>query len=243
MSNRSASSSAPDGALARRQAVAAFFRQHTRAIPPAPESWKQLNALFEQGFTAAASYSEGLHALRDVEEALFVGYGREAQAKTLWREALATAAYASQLADIQSASIAAAACGGLLHRAGEAFAIGSLARAENSAGVQLDAPSAQELISSQGQELAERIARDWKLSAPAAACMLGWRQFGEFSKVSGESAAVYFGHLLAVELLHPEFTAPGALDAAGAEFGLNVEALEWVRGEGRVILDLIVSLE
>jgi hypothetical protein len=56
-------------------------------------------------------------------------------------------------------------------------------------------------------------------------------RFGEFTEVSGESAAVYFGRLFAIELLQPQFCVPGALEHAAADLGLDAELVAEVRRE------------
>ena len=56
-------------------------------------------------------------------------------------------------------------------------------------------------------------------------------RFAEFAEVSGESAALYFGRLFAIELLQPQFCVPGALDHAAADLGLSADLVAQVRKE------------
>jgi len=68
-------------------------------------------------------------------------------------------------------------------------------------------------------------------------------RFGEFAEVSGESTALYFGRLFAIEMLQPDLCVPGALDHAAAELGLNEELVARVRAEAGRARELIRALE
>jgi hypothetical protein len=182
------------------------------------------------------------HAFSDLRKALFHASGREPEGQTLWREAVATAAFASQLATASGASVAVAACGGLFHRAGEAFALRCLALAESEHGVRIDAPSKSQLCSQHGRDLAERLVREWNLPSGVGACVVGWRRFGEFSSVSPEASAVYFGHMLAGELLRPHYAANGALDAAVSQLGIAPTAADRVRARTHEVRELLGTL-
>jgi hypothetical protein len=175
----------------------------------------------------------------DLRTSVFHAPGREPESESLWREAVATSAFASQLAQEQGACVAVATCGGLLHRVGEAFALRSMALAESENGVRIDAPSRSELCALHGRDISERLVREWALPPAVAVCVIGWRRFGEFASVSPEVGAVYVGHLLSGELLHPYLTADGALEAAGSELGMDGAAIARVRARADEVRQLV----
>jgi hypothetical protein len=250
-------------ALPLRAAVMTTFRSRVKSVPLAPQSLDGLMAWLEGGLKPAAgdheSHAAGdevvaqlapaadsagsLQVLSELRSSLYHAPGRETESRTMWREALATAAFASQLAEARGASVAVAACGGLLHRAGEAFALRSMALAESEHGVRIDGPSKSELCSTHGRALADRLVREWNLPSAVGVCVMGWRRFGEFSAVSPEASAVYFGHLLSGELLHPYLTSSGALDAAVSELGIEAAAVDQIRARTQEVRDLVNTLE
>lgn len=223
MFNHTARSVSPaPSILPLRQTVVAAFRARVKTLPAAPDSLSDLLLSLDTDFMQ-------IDALSDVQRALFRAPGREKEAQAFWREAMATALYASHLARARGASVRVAACGGLFHRAGEAYALRSLALAESENGVRLDGPSKSEMCGAYGADVIERLVREWSLPPAVAACVLGWRRFGEFAGVSVEASAVYFAHLLSAEMLHPYLTPNGALDAAGEELGFAASTLREAR--------------
>src|SRR5690606_17212003 len=102
MSNRNASSSKSVAhPLALRHAFTAATRRKAKSLPAAPRSLGRLVRLAGQGLTVAAGTPEGLEALQDLRAVLFEAPGYDAEARALWHEALATAAYAGHLAEIR----------------------------------------------------------------------------------------------------------------------------------------------
>jgi len=159
--------------------------------------------------------------------------------------AAATASGRSALAELRSAlftahgheraaralwheSLATAACAELLaHSNGAAVAVATLSGLLHRAG---DACVLQAL------------ARDWQLSRPVADCVTAWHRCPELEAPTPEIAAVYCGHLLAVQLLQPELCAPGAIATAAAEHGFDVESLASLHGTGARIRALLRTL-
>jgi len=226
-------------ALPLRQAVMSSFRSRVKSLPLPPTSLPELIGGLQAGL---ASTSESV--VCDLRRGLFHAPGRETEGQNFWREAVATSAFASQLAQEQGASVGVAACAGLLHRVGEAFALRSMALAESEHGVRIDNPSKSELCAAHGRDLAERLVREWELPPAVGLCVVGWRLFGEFSAaVSPEAGAVYAGHVLSGELLHPYLTPTGALDAAGSELGMCSAAIARVRARSNEIRELVCALE
>lgn len=225
-----------------RQDVGAAARARAVRLPAQPRDLDALFAQLARGLPHAARDSAAAATLRELRGLIWSAPGRESESEALWREALATAGFAARLAEVRRADAATAAAGGLLHRVGDALALQSLAAAEAEQGARLDGPSQAQLCAGLGRELAESLVREWPLSGGIATCVLGWRLFGEFAAVSPEASAVYFGRFLALELLHPGMSVPGALDAAAGELGLTPEAIEWVRGEAPAIRAAIATL-
>jgi hypothetical protein len=224
-------------------ALAAAFKARRRNLPGAPAS---MGALLE----ASKHVSSGLlsrpgvrDALGEVRARLFHAPGRDAEAQASWHESVATAVFAARVGQLRGASVGVAFCGGLLHRAGEALALKMLARVELEYRMKLDSTSRRDWCASNGHDLAERLVRVWGLSQEIGACVLGWKQFGEFSEVSAESAALYFGRLFAIELLQPQFCVPGAFDQAAIDLGLAADALAQVRAEEGQVRELIRALD
>jgi len=173
------------------------------------------------------------------EETSELAESRRIELQALWREALSTMMYAAQLASIQGGSVSITAFAALMHRAGRALATGALAVAEVEQNTQLDPPSTADWLSRSGDSMFESLARSWKLPEQVVGIVRTWQQYGEPAEHPQESSAVYFGHVLAMELLHPEWSLPAAIDAAAAELHLNAETLEWVRGERPAIVRLL----
>jgi hypothetical protein len=170
-------------------------------------------------------------ALGEIRARLFHSPGRDAEAEAWWHEGVATAVFAARVAQLRQASVGASFLAGLLHRSGEALALKMLARVELEYRMKLDSTARRGWCTTHSQELAERLVRTWNLPSDIGSCVLGWMRFAEFGEVSGESAALYFGRLFAIELLQPEFCVPGALDHAAAELGLDADLVAQVRQE------------
>lgn len=225
-----------------RKVVIASFNTRMKTLPSPPESLPSLIHSLANGPIAITEDWEGLSAIGYIRASLYDAPGREAEGRALWNEAVATSAFAWLLACGQDNIAASAALGGLLHRAGEAISLRLLAQAETDVGLQFDAPSKAELTTRSSYELARRLVDEWKLPPAVATSVLGWQRFGGFHSVSPEACAVYFGHLLAAELLHPQFMAPGAIDSAGEEAGLDPSALSRARAESARVRDLVAAL-
>ena len=235
----------PEGStrtLVFRQALAAAFKAHRQTIPQPPATLPALLDACRNGVTGLVGKPGCRDALCEIRTRLFEVPGRDAEAQAWWHEALATAAFAARVAQLKHASIEASFLAALLHRSGEALALKVLARVELDHRLRLDSASRRDWCTSHSQELTERLVRRWNLTPEAASCTLGWMRFGEFAAASGESAALYFGRLFAIEMLEPEFCVPGALDHAAAEVGLGEGLLAQVREQAGQARELIRAL-
>jgi hypothetical protein len=218
-------------ALLLQQALAAAFKARRQNLPPPPASLPALLSGCQAGSQGLLGKPGCRDALGEIRARLFHAPGREAEAQAWWHEGVATAVFAARVAQLTQASVDAAFLGGLLHRSGEALALKMLARVELEYRMKLDSASRRDWCSKHSVELAERLVRTWNLSPEIGACVLGWMRFAEFPQVSGESAALYFGRLFAIEALQPEFCVPGALDHAASDLGLAPDVVSQVRQE------------
>ena len=107
--------------------------------------------------------------------------------------------------------------------------------------MKLDSASRRDWCSGHTRELTQRLVELWSLAPEVADCVLGGTN--EFRHVSGESAALYFGRLFALELLQPELCVPGALDHAVAELGLSEGQITEVRAESLCAREFIRILD
>jgi hypothetical protein len=225
-----------------RHALAAAFKARRQILPAAPESLATLLEACGDGVQGLAGRQGVLGGLREIRARLFYVPGREAEAQTWWYESLAAAVFGARVAQLRGASIPAAFCGGLLHRGGEVLALKMLARVELEYRLRLDTAARRDWCTTHGYELSERLVRGWALAPQIAACVLGWMRFGEFVEASGESAALYFGRLFAVEALQPAFCVPGAIDHAAQDLGLDADVVAKVRAEEPNVRELIRAL-
>jgi hypothetical protein len=226
---QASSSEVSSRSLLLRQALAAVFKA---CRPPAvPASLPALLEASRGGVPGLLAKPGCRDALGEIRARSFHAPGRDAEAQAWWQESVATAVFASRVAQLKQASVGAAFLGGLLHKAGEALALKMLARVELDYRMKLDSALRREWCTTHSQELTERLVRKWNLTAEIGSCVLGWMRFAEVAEASRESAAIYFGRLFAIELLQPQFCMPGALDHAAADFGLGADLVAQVRKE------------
>jgi hypothetical protein len=244
---RAASPEVSTRLLVFRQAAVAALKAHR--LPTTPATLPALVSACADTYGAGAT-SAGIvgrtaarEALADIRSRLFHAPGRDVEAQTWWHEALATAVFGARVAQLHQASIPTVFLAALLHRAGEALALKTLARIELDYRLKLDSSSRREWCSTNGPEMSERLVRCWDLAPEVGACVLSWTRFGECPEVSGESTALYFGRLFAVELLHPDLCVPGAIDHAAADLGLTPEAVTQTRAESARARELIRGME
>jgi hypothetical protein len=226
-----------------RHSLAAAFKARRQHLPAVPESLPALLRAVSggtDGLLGKPGVRDALYALRT---RVFHAPGREAEAQTWWHESLATAVFGARVAGVREASVPASFCGGLLHRAGEALALKTLARIELEYRMKLDSASRRDWCTPHGHELSERLVRGWGLLPEVATAVLGWKRFGEFAEVSRESAALYFGRLFAIEALQPGFCVPGAIDQAAADMGVGPDVVAQIRAVTPHAQELIKSVD
>jgi hypothetical protein len=236
MSNRS--NTAPHAALDARRVVATRLRAHAQDLPPAPFDW----TAFDAGAALAGNAPSPDLRLAALQRLLCAAPARSAELRSLWSESVMTAAFAWRLAPALGGDAETAAIAGLLHRLGDMLTIRALATIEHVEHVRLDSIGKSDLCAELGIGVLDRTLRAWGVPPRAAATAAEWRRLREFPDAAADATAVYLGRLLAVELISPQFCAPGMVDAAAAEAGLPAERLSALRADA-TIARLLVSLQ
>lgn len=236
MSNRT--NSAVSDALDARRAITAELRERLQELPATPFDWSSFDP------TAALSGGEGPIDLRLVtlSRMLCTAPARSAELRALWNESVVTAAFAQGVAVHLGADPKTSAVAGLLHRLGDMLTIRAIAEIEYASRVRLDSSSKAALCVEHGVELLERVVRSWGVPARAAATAAEWRRLREFPGAAADAAAVYLARLFALELISPQFCAPGVVEHAIEELGLDAAKLEGVRGD-RAVASLFGQLQ
>jgi HDOD domain len=226
-----------------RRALAAAYEAGRRHPPAAPTSLPELLDACRGGVQAMLARPGCRDAIAAIRARVFQAPGSDTGMQRVWLESVATAVFSARVAQLTHAAVPASFLGGLLHRAGEALALKTLVRVELEYRIKLDSASRREWCVTHGPELTQRLIDAWDLSPEIEACMLEWMRFGEPGAVSAEGTALYFGRWFAVELLHPEFCVPGALDHAAADLGLSAGLVARVREEGSHSRELIRAFD
>ena len=117
----------------------------------------------------------------------------------------------------------------------------AIAQSEHASLLRLDAASKADLSAAHGTEQAEHALRAWGVPARAAATAVEWRRLREFP-AAADAAAVYLARLFAIETISPEFCAPGLVDLAVEEVGLDPASLSTLRADA-TIAGLLASLQ
>lgn len=235
--------------LGLRESIIRDFPAREDAIPDRParlhvllgEQAARSDAISSDALTDTLGSDEG-RAVLELRDTLFVAPGRERECVNLWNESLATMLYATELARLVDQPTKTAGCAGLLHRAGEACALRAIAATEAEALLRIDDPTRSDLCGRHHAEFSARLAQSWRLPEPVTSAITAWRRFGDASEFSRLAATVYFSHLLAVELLHPEFCAPGLVQTVSRELGVDRAHLDAIRLHDGTIRSLIDSL-
>ena len=79
-------------------------------------------------------------------------------------------------------------------------------------------------------------------SGPRGRISSEWRRLREFPSAAADATAVYLARLFAIELLMPQFCAPGVLEHAAEEAGIDPAVLSRVRDDA-TIRQLVASLQ
>jgi len=212
-------------ALNARRAITGEIRERLRELPPSPFDWSTFDPAWAlQGNSAATELR-----LETFGQLLCTAPTRSAELRALWKECVVTAAFALQVAPHLGADANTSAIAGLLHRLGDLLTIRAIGEIEHASNVRLDSVSKTDLCAAHGDELLDRTVRAWGIPPRAAATAAGWRRLRDFPAAAADAAAVYLARLFAIELITPQFCAPGVIDCAIEEMGLDAASLELCR--------------
>jgi len=220
---------AASDALDARRAIGAELRDQLREIPQSPIEWKH----FDAGVALRGGSTVDLRLVH-MSRALCTAPARSAELRALWNECVITGAFALRLAPRIGGDPHASAMAGLLHRLGDLLTIRAIGAVEYALRIRLEGASKAELCVEHGNVQLERAVRAWQVPARAAATAAEWRRLSDFPGVAADATAVYLARLFALELISPEFCAPGVLEHAAEEAGVVPAALDDVRRDGSV---------
>ena len=159
---------------------------------------------------------------------------RSAELRAMWKECVITAAFALQVAPRLGGDANTSAIAGLLHRLGDMLTIRAIGEIEHASHVRLDSASKSDLCAAHGGELLDRTVRAWGIPARAAATAAEWRRLRDFPGAAADAAAVYLARLFAIELIAPQFCAPGVIECAIEEMGLDCASLASMRSDASI---------
>lgn len=236
MSNRT--NPAPHATLDARRVIAVELRERVREVPPAPFDWTS----FDPGAALGPGSASPDLRLAALQKLLCSSPVRSAELRGLWNESVMTGAFAWRLAPDVGGDPDTSAVAGLLHRLGDILTIRAIAAIEHAAQVRLDAVGKADLCAELGVGILDRTVRAWGVPVRAAATAAEWRRLRDFPDAAADATAVYLGRSFALELIAPEFCAPGAVDSAATEAGLSGQRLSELRADA-TIARLLLNLQ
>jgi hypothetical protein len=217
-------------ALDARRAVTGQIRELLRATPASPFDWSS----FDPAVVFAGNRGATDLRLVTLGQLLCTAPARTAELRAMWKECLVTAAFALRVAPRLGGDGKTSATAGLLHRLGDMLTIRAIAEIEHASYVRLDSASKSDLCAAHGGELLDRAVRAWGVPAQAAATAAEWRRLREFPSAAANAATVYLSRLLAIELLSPQFCAPGIVEHAADEMGIDPRVLSEIRADDMI---------
>jgi hypothetical protein len=182
--------------------------------PPKPAGLAACIAYLQEGAEQLQRRHMGIRALGNLRSGLFNAPGREPEMRLLWREALATACYAHEIATQARFNAPLLTGAGLLHRAGDIAALQALAQAEREAGQRLMGPVMQEILNAQDDELVARVTRCWALSGELRMLILRWRVEQDHAQYPEAVGLLTMAQALATAMVHRATCTPGLVEAA-----------------------------
>jgi HD-like signal output (HDOD) protein len=175
---------------------------------------------------------------------LFVAPGHEPEIQELWRESVATACWARELARLKKRNVETAYLCGLLHRIGRAAAVATLSRIEVAGRRTVAARTFSALADEFEAEFGRKLAAKWQLPASIAEVIANWRNAGRPDAARPEVLQIYVAHLLSIEVLHPEISNLSLLAEHGAlgELDIYPDELQTLRSQFDRVLAMIANL-
>jgi HD-like signal output (HDOD) protein len=235
----------PNRRLAPRDVLGqALEREQARLASP-PESFSAAVAALTDGDDGSMRIDvSGQAALRALRATLFAATGREPEMRLLWRETLATAAFAGLIAAplrLDRRTLTAAA---LLHRVDEVIFVAAAARVETTSGQRL-LGSALRRAYTERDALLDGLLGAWKLDDRIVTGVRHWRACLDHSAGDGSLAparGVYYAHLLAMTRLYQEDGTPGIVELAARELRVPDAVHERVASQSRQMSRLLCAL-
>lgn len=225
--------------------VMAAFAATLRRSPPRPTALTACIGYLQEPASRLLTRQMGLRALGNLRQSLFHAPGREPEMTLLWREALATACFAHEIAIRESFDAPLLTGAGLLHRAGEIAALRALAQAEIEVGQRLVGPVMQELLEARDDELLARVTRAWSLPGELRLLVMRWRAEQEQLRRSRAVDLLTLAQALATELVHAATCTPGLAGTAAEVLGFPEELVTGPRamvGDLSQLLDALAPL-
>lgn len=165
--------------------------------------------------------------------------GHEAFVKHLWHHALASGAYAKEIARIRRFNVESAYLCGLLHCVGKPVVLRILAGLGKQRGATIEPPVIRSLVDGHHSRVGGLIAEKWGLPKPVVEAIGFYQHYEQASKFKQECALTYLADRLATYLLTPAEMEEAQLRESQVFAGLNlypndvdvlVGAKEQVRG-------------
>lgn len=146
----------------------------------------------------------GIALAASLQGGVFQLAGHEARLLDLWRHALASGAFAREIARVRRAGVETAYLCGLLHTIGKPVVVRLAQQEATAAGVSLSPESIDALIELHYVAIGARVAREWKLPAVVAAAISHHRDLQRAGPQAAEAATTWLAGRLASSLLVPE---------------------------------------
>jgi HD-like signal output (HDOD) protein len=210
--------------------------------PPKPPGLAACVAWLQEPPQQLTSRQMALRALDNLRGALFSAPGRDAEMTLLWREALATACFARNVAGEMKFDAPLLTGAALLHRAGEIAALRALAQAEKSTGQRLVGPVMQQIMDAHDDELVSRVTRSWALPGELRLAILRWRDEQEDLNRPTCVTLLMMAQALATELVHAATCTPGLVEVAQQSLGLPARLVPSARAATDGIRALLKQL-
>lgn len=167
---------------------------------------------------------QNLAAALAVRGQVFTAPGHESEVEELWREAVAAALWAREIARMRTEDADVAYLCGLLHGVGRTAVIRGVSRVEGISGRVFDARSLALLLDEFEEDFAHRISGDWRLPPIVAAAVTGWRHFAACREFQHQAALTHAAVQLATASLHPDLFNRGYLASNPVFAALGIEA-------------------
>jgi len=158
---------------------------------------------------------------------VFTAPGHDRDVEELWRESVATAAWARLVAKTVKQDAEVGYLCGLLHAVGRTAVIRALSRIESANRMVFGTRTFSMLLDEYEQDFAHRVSGDWRLPPVVAATVTGWRNFESVGEFQLQAAMINAARQLATASLHPDLLKVEYLasNPAFTALGINLDSL------------------